>query len=139
MPLRTHQDEPPALNLTSLIDVLFLLIIFFMVGTKFSQDERALDVSVPQVNDRGQLAEPQPTRQISVDRTGQIALDGQMVTLADLTSRLATARRAQPGLSVVVRGDGAVPYQQMAEVLNACRQAGVRDVGMAVRTAPNRK
>ncbi len=51
MPLKTSQlEEMPALNLTSLIDVLFLLIIFFMIGTKFIESERQIELEVPKVN-----------------------------------------------------------------------------------------
>ena len=42
MPLKTHIDEPPTLNLTAMIDILFLLIIFFMVSTQFTEYERSL-------------------------------------------------------------------------------------------------
>ena len=48
MPLKIQHDETPALNLTSMIDVLFLLIIFFMVATKFDELERNIQVAVPQ-------------------------------------------------------------------------------------------
>lgn len=51
MPLKTHTDEQPSLNLTSMIDVVFLLIIFFMVGTKFTELERKIGLQVPEVND----------------------------------------------------------------------------------------
>jgi biopolymer transport protein ExbD len=50
MPLKIQHDETPALNLTSMIDVLFLLIIFFMVATKFDELERNIQVAVPQVS-----------------------------------------------------------------------------------------
>ena len=49
MPLKIQHDEAPALNLTSMIDVLFLLIIFFMVATKFDEMERNIEVAVPEV------------------------------------------------------------------------------------------
>ena len=49
MPLKTHVDEQPTLNLTPMIDIVFLLIIFFMVGTKFSELERKIGLKVPEV------------------------------------------------------------------------------------------
>ena len=55
MPLKLHHhDELPALNLTSLIDVLFLLIIFFMVATKFDEMDRNIQVAVPKVAQAGE-------------------------------------------------------------------------------------
>ena len=51
MPLKTHLDEQPTLNLTPMIDIVFLLIIFFMVGTKFTELERKIALQVPEVSD----------------------------------------------------------------------------------------
>ena len=53
MPLKTHIDEQPSLNLTAMLDVMFLLIIFFMLGTRFVDDERRIGLKVPEVVDRG--------------------------------------------------------------------------------------
>ena len=47
MPLRTHQDEAPAINLTPMIDIVFNLIIFFMVGARFTELEKKVDLAVP--------------------------------------------------------------------------------------------
>ena len=51
MPLKTHLDEQPSLNLTPMIDIVFLLIIFFMVGTKFTELERKIALEVPQISE----------------------------------------------------------------------------------------
>ena len=59
MPLKIqHHDDMPALNLTSMIDVLFLLIIFFMVATKFDEMERNIQVAVPEVAQAGESVPP---------------------------------------------------------------------------------
>ena len=55
MPLKTQIEEMPNLNMTSMIDIVFLLIIFFMVGTKFAENERKIALEVPRVSDRGTL------------------------------------------------------------------------------------
>ncbi len=52
MPLKTHPDETPALNLTAMLDVMFLLIIFFMLGTRFADQERQIALQVPTVVNR---------------------------------------------------------------------------------------
>src|SRR5690606_15367471 len=49
MPLKTHQDDMPAVNLTPMIDIVFQLIIFFMVGARFTELEKKVDLSVPEV------------------------------------------------------------------------------------------
>jgi biopolymer transport protein ExbD len=135
MPLKTFQDDLPALNLTPLIDVVFNLIIFFMVTTTFGEWESNMAVKVPQVKQAGTLAPGPEKRVVSVFRDGRIALDRDIVTLQELTQRLATVRQRYSGLSVVVRGDADGAFQHVASALSACREAGISDMGISVRLA----
>jgi len=133
MPLKTHLDEQPTLNLTPMIDIVFLLIIFFMVGTKFAESERNIGLQLPEVVDRGALTAAPERRVVNVYRDGTITLDRQPVLLPDLVSQLAVARGEYHDLGVLVRGDGRGEFQAVAAVLNACKQAGIRDLGIMVR------
>ena len=139
MPLKTHVDDQSGPNLTPLIDVVFLLVIFFMAGTKFTEMERKIGLQIPEVVDRGALSEAPAKRQVNVFRDGMITLDREAVSLKELTNKLADIRKQYPGLGVMIRGDGAASYQQVAEVFNACKQAGIADLGMAVRVAAEGK
>ncbi len=129
MPLKTHLDEQPTLNLAPMIDIVFLLIIFFMLGTKFTEIERKIGLKVPEVTDRGALSAAPERRIVNVYRDGAI-------TLEELTNQLAAVCRQYEDLGVLVRGDAGTLYQRVAEVLNACYQAGVRDLNISVRPAP---
>lgn len=133
MPLKVSHEEQPTLNLTSMIDVLFLLIMFFMAGTKFTEAERQIGLNVPKVSDSGALSAAPQKRVVNVYKDGQITLDRETVTLDELTTRLSAARRNYAGLGVTVRGDGSGQLQPVADVLNACRQAGIDDMSIAVR------
>jgi biopolymer transport protein ExbD len=135
MPLKTQIEEPPSLNLTAMLDVMFVLIIFFVLNTKFMDEEREIALHVPQVADRGVLGTTPERKTINVYRDGAITLDQSPVTLEDLTARLASARSQSPRLGVVVRGDGEGQFQLVAAVLNACKQAGIGDLGISVRLA----
>jgi biopolymer transport protein ExbD len=137
MPLKTHQDEAPALNLTSMIDVVFLLIIFFMVGTKFTEMERKITLQVPEVSDAGALAPAPEKFVVNVYADGSMSLDREMLSREQLIARLAQARSEYEGLGVIVRGDAAGAFQHVAEALNACRQAGIAEMGISVRLARN--
>jgi len=137
MPLKTHVDAAPELNLTSMIDVVFLLIIFFMVGTKFTEMERAIDLQVPQVADSGALTDAPVDKVINVQSDGAITLEREPLTLTELQTKLVDARQLYPDLGVLVRGDGAASYRTVAEVFNVCKQAGVVRMGMAVRIEKN--
>jgi biopolymer transport protein ExbD len=135
MPLKTFQDELPPLNLTPLIDVVFNLIIFFMVSTTFGEWESNMAVKVPQVKQAGTLAPGPEKRVVSVFRDGRIALDRDFVSLQELTRRLAVVRQQYIGIGVVVRGDADGTFQNVASVLGACREAGISDMGISVRLA----
>jgi len=135
MPLKTHQDEQPSPNLTPMIDIVFLLIIFFMVGTEFVEMERKIAVKVPHVTDVGTLTPAPEKRVINVHRDGRISLDRQFVTLDELKGNLTTARNQSKDLAVIVRGDAEGEFQNVATVLNACRQAGISEMGISVRLA----
>ncbi len=135
MPLKTHLDEQPTLNLTPMIDVVFLLIIFFMVGTKFSElEERKLDLRVPEVTDRGTLTAAPERKVIRVYRDGRIEMDGEAMTREQLGAQLARLHGGYADLGVLIRGDERTPYRYVAKVLNTCRQAGVHDLNLSVRT-----
>jgi biopolymer transport protein ExbD len=139
MPLKTFQDEPTQINLTPMLDVVFNLIIFFMVATRFSQFERKIDVQVPRVAAAGALNPAPAKRVINVYQDGEVTLDGQTLTLDQLTAELAAAGQRSGDLGVVLRGDGQGAFQNIAAVLNACRQAGVSDLGISVRLAEKSK
>lgn len=134
MPLKTYRDEAPTLNLTSMVDVLFCLILFFMAASKFTELERKIGLQVPEVSDKGALTDAPEKKTINIYRDGVIEMDRQvMPNLTELTSRLTQARGQYPGLGVLVRGDGEGRYQRVAEVLNACKQAGVSELSISVK------
>jgi biopolymer transport protein ExbD len=135
MPLKTHLDEVPALNLTSMIDVLFLLIIFFMVATKFDEAERNIDVNLPEVAAAGDTTAVPRTLVVTVLADGRLDLDGQLVSQERLVERLSAARAVRGNPSVVIRGDAECQYQHVAKALDACRQANITDLGITVRLA----
>ncbi len=136
MPLKTHLDDEPTLNLTAMLDVMFLLIIFFMLGTKFVDAERKIALRVPEVVDRGALTAAPARRIVNVYRDGSVTLDRAPVTLPELTHRLSAARGQYSDLGVLVRGDAEGEFRNVAAVLNACKQAGIQDLGITVRLIP---
>jgi biopolymer transport protein ExbD len=136
MPLKTHLDDEPTLNLTAMLDIMFLLIIFFMLGTRFVDEERKIGLRVPEVADRGALTPAPAKRTVNVYRDGAITLDQTQVTIPELVEKLKAARRQYSELSVLVRGDAEDKYQRIVAVLNACKQAGIQNLGIAVRPMP---
>jgi biopolymer transport protein ExbD len=135
MPLKTHIDEQPTLNLTPMIDIVFLIIIFFMVGTKFSELERNISLQVPQVSDVSTLSSAPERKVVSIFSDGRITLNRRDLSLTELQQDLANARQQYQDLGVIVRGDASCSFQNVASVLSACRAAGIAEMGISVRMA----
>lgn len=139
MPLKTHPEETAGPNLTPMIDILFLLIIFFMVGSKFTELERAIDLDVPRVSDAGALSPAPEKRVVNIHRDGRVSLGQFDLTLEELHTELAGARAEYRDLGVLVRGDSEVPFERVANVLNTVRQAGISEMGISVRLETQRR
>jgi biopolymer transport protein ExbD len=133
VPLKVAREELPALNLTPMIDVVLLLVIFFMVATQFADSESTLDLQVPTVAHAGALTAPPQRRVVNVDRAGQLFLDGKPTSDQALRTSLATARNEYPKLAVLVRGDGRGSFQRVADALSVCKSAGIANLGVSVR------
>ncbi|GIW97975.1 MAG: biopolymer transporter ExbD [Pirellulaceae bacterium] len=134
MALKTSiHDELPSVNLTPMIDVVFLLIVFFMVGTQFADDERHIDVALPSVGAAGNNASPPRRHTIEVLADGVVLLDGTALTLEQLRSHLRTQTANQRNTQVVVRADGRATHQQVAAVYAVVSQAGIKQLSIAVQ------
>lgn len=133
MSRRKNQSEEISINLTPMIDVVFLLVIFFMVGSKFSEAESRIKVSVPSVGELSSITRVPDERVVVVASDGSISLDSVPIELIDLKDALANQLASYPGLKVAVRGDGATDFQTIAQVLQTVRSAGVTQMGIAAR------
>ncbi len=133
MPLKTTVDDPPSINMIPMIDILFNLIIFLLVGTEFATMERNISLRVPEVADKGALSRAPQQHVVNVYGDGAMTLNDAPVTLDQLADRLAAARAQSNELGVLVRGDGQGRFQRIAEVLNACKQAGIQELAISVR------
>ncbi len=138
MPLKTTPPEEPTLNLTPMIDVILTLVIFFMVGSRFAEEEDALGVKVPTVASRASAASTPEPKVVTVYADGRILLGSQPVSLDELTKQLEAARAGNRSLRVCVRGDRGATHGRMTEVYDACRQAGVTQLDLAVRHVEKR-
>ncbi len=137
MPLKTStSEELPSVNLTPMIDVVFLLIIFFMVGTQFTDTERQIELTLPGAGELKAMVTPPDRREIAVSAEGQILLDGKTVSLDQLSQQLRAMRAQFPELAVVVRADGHAQHQVVTAVYGAVNRAGVADMSVAVRYQP---
>ena len=140
MPLKTQQDEMPQLNLTSMIDVVFLLIVFFMCGVEVRRP-RARHRPPPARSGQGRRGRRRPkARQVAVYADGRIALDKRGRD-ARGAHRAAGRRRSRSSrrLSVVILGDAGCPFQHVAARWPRARKRASRELAVSVRVAQARR
>lgn len=120
MPLRTDSLEEPQLNLTPMIDIVFLLIIFFMVGTRFSEIEQQFDIDLPSASAIEPMSAAPDPLVITVPRSGEPMLDNERMSVGQLQSKLKAAKEAFSGQVVLIRGDGEGTYQSVIDMMDLC-------------------
>ena len=122
-----------ALNITPLIDVVFLLLIFFLVATRFDEEERELSVVLPQASEAKPLTEKPKEVFINIDREGRYKVNREWVDEVQLLKTLEQAWIDNPGrATVVIRADRRVPFQFVATAMNLCNKANIRDYRVAI-------
>jgi biopolymer transport protein ExbD len=139
MPLKTAPPEEPTLNLTPMIDVILTLVIFFMVASRFNDEEKALGVKVPTVSGQSAASAAPAPQVVSVFSDGHVMLGKQPISLDELTKQLTEARGQHRKLSVIVRGDRNATHGRMTEVYEACRAAGISEVAISVKVDNKRR
>lgn len=125
------------MQLAPMIDIVFLLLIFFIVTWKFSRSETELNVSVPTAEEGSELTRPKGEIIINVLADGVIRVEGVTVDLPQLRDKLAAIARQFENQPVRIRGDGGVAYQRIVEVIDTCQKAGIWNISFATqRPAP---
>ena len=126
-----ERDDDMQVGFVSMTDIVFLLLIFFMVSTTFVDFSRRLDIQLPETT-AAEVNQEAKQRIIEMGMQGGIRLDGQAVALQELPQRLRDRDRGVPP-AVIIRADKRLPYGQVMTVLGLVRQAQIRDIAVAVR------
>jgi len=130
---RQVRRELPALNLTPLIDIVFLLLIFFMVTTSFSRETRLL-VSLPEAS--GSAENAAESIEVLVDREGGYAINGRRLVNAGVDSLVRGLELESGGdvsLLVVLVADAEVQHQSVVSAMEAIGRAGFASLSIATR------
>lgn len=112
----------PTINITPLIDVLFLLLIFFMVSSTF-REHLGIDVALPRAG-TGAPLEEKPPHEVSVKASGEVYLGQRLVSDEELREALAALVKEDPDVEITLRADEDAPFQRFITVIDAARQAG---------------
>ena len=121
----SRYDEELVVNITSLIDVIFILLIFFMVSTQFKRSSLPLDL--PRSEDTTQ--EHNTTKVLAVTAKN-MELDGDAVTLEALQDTLAALYAREPELTLSLECERTVEFERIVQILTKIQGAGISRIGI---------
>ncbi len=132
---RVQADESPTVNMTPMVDVILCLLVFFMAATRlYDWDENEFAVNVPEVSDAAPITAAPEDLVLTIRGPGTVLVGETSYPLDGLATMLGEARARYANQGVIIRGDASLAYQDLADVLAACDQAGIRNVRLPVRT-----
>lgn len=139
MKFKRPEPEPAAFQLAPMIDIVFLLLIFFIVTWQFSRDELDLKISVPSSSD----SKEQRSRSfreiiINVREDGRTYVNGEEVDQDALFTKLSAITDVDRDQAIRVRGDANTDFQYVVEVMDICTRAGVWNISFATQRSASR-
>jgi len=131
MHFRREQEENYSLELTPLIDVVFLLLIFFMVSTEFVDFSRRMDITLP-TSKAASDDEVVKNLEIEMTKDKKIYIRGRRTSLKQLEASLAKLRKPQD-VKTIIRADEEIEYGFVVKVMGLLQAAQVTDISVAVK------
>jgi biopolymer transport protein ExbD len=132
MNLQTGREDEPEVNLTPLIDVVFLLLIFFMVSTTFEHQSR-IQIELPEASAEASKPEDE-SLEIIIDAQGRYFIGDEQVVNSELKTLKGAIGKAvgeREGIPVTIRADAQTPHQAVITALDATSQLGLIHISLA--------
>ena len=129
--VRKSASRAPRLALTSMLDVIFLLLCFFVTVSVFSQWENEISIKLPSAATSDEPDRLPGEIVLNLSKAGQVTVNGQVLALEELKARLAKISRFYPGQPVIIRADKDVRYETLVGVIDTCRAADVWNFSLA--------
>ena len=123
--------QHPGIQLAPLVDVLLLLLIFFLLTWNAARNENELDVKVPKASAAKEKSAPIGDVIVNVKADGNVVVNRRTLTTTELSDMMKNLVQLYPDQAVVIRGDEAGAYKNIVGVLNICSEAGVTNVAFA--------
>ncbi|MGB7346276.1 MAG: biopolymer transporter ExbD [Pirellulaceae bacterium] len=125
------------LSLTPLIDVVFLLLIFFLVTSEFEEEERRLRIVLPEATSAVPMTGRPREIVIDINAQGTVFLGGQETDLTQLETLLRAAVAANPtNQTAVIRADRSSTFQPVVSVMDVCNRTGISDYSVTTQEGP---
>lgn len=129
MSVNIHKGQSlDSINMTPIIDMVFLLLIFFLVASQFAEEERELEVMLPTASEAQPLTQRPKELFVNIDKNGVFFVENRTMAADELEAVLRQAVVDNPtSQTVVIRADKRVPLDAVVTVMNLCKKVGVRD------------
>ena len=128
----SKEEDSFDIPLTPLIDVVFLLLIFFLVATNFSHKEYDQRVELPKASGGKESTFISGNLVLNVHKDGAIIINGRVIEDAELTAKLSAWKTDNAGNRVIIRSDGGVQYSRVMGIMSFCKEAGIERVDLPV-------
>jgi biopolymer transport protein ExbD len=129
MKLCPDEEESDSINLTPMIDVVFLLLIFFLTATTFQKEEVEMSLDLPDAAS-GEPGEERKVIVINVASDGRVLVDGRQVSVMALRQKLKAAATRDKDQEILIRGDEKAQFGLVAQVFDACLLAKLHSISI---------
>jgi biopolymer transport protein ExbD len=129
------QQNASGFQIAPMVDIVFLLLIFFLVTWNFSRSEMELDVKVPKAREGKETRRAVGEVILNVKADGSVVLNRRVMDAEALQAALTKIASLYPDQAVILRGDENTDYRHVVEVLDICRRANIWNVAFATSRA----
>lgn len=134
---RSSESSTSIINISSLVDIMFILIIFFLATTTFRQEERDAAVNLPETAGAETLSSSTDVLVVNVRKNGDYLLGSQPLDINKLASQMQAAVEENSQQKVLIRGDKQAMHGNVAAAVLACRRAGVKKANIGYMVGKN--
>lgn len=127
-----QEDERHGLSIAPLIDIVFLLLIFFLVATTFYEVEKDITIKLAEATEGSGRASTAEIVIVNVKKSGVFVVNERVKTLESLDELLQEAKDTNPAVSVVVRCDRHAYHKHFVRILDLCEKIGIGSVAVAI-------
>ena len=134
MAVKYEEEEKPEVQLTSMMDCIFLMLIFFLVSSQLKKTEKELPLELPRANVTRDVKATPGLITVSVNARGDLYVNSKPVGAAGLKAALAAAAKENPDRRIRIDGDIFAPFRSIVQVLDTCQAEKLNVVGIHTAT-----
>ena len=138
MAVKYEEEEHVEIQMTSMMDCIFLMLIFFLVSSQLKKVEKELPIELPRANTTRDVKSTPDLITVSVNAKGELFVNSKPVGDAGLKNALANAAKENPDRRIRINGDVFAPFRSIVQVLDTCQGEGLTIVGIHTATGLER-